>query len=242
MEVLDTRQELIGSVKLPNPEFGDIKLNVFPFEHTADRIKLPKQFIEYEDALNEIMSQVPIQEGATTHYITIDSKFFSEKSSLRREGIHMDGNFCADIDFSLGDTEIRSTWGGTRPTWCGTTVDKDYKIITKWVSEHEVEIPFGQYVSDSLGGLIVVSNEVGCKVWTGEFKGRVGDEGELSSFEGQFSKDNEVMMGKDEVWLLSSNTPHESLIVEKGKRRTFLRITLAHNYVNSELFSHRAAV
>lgn len=37
----------------------------------------------------------------TNHYVTIDSKYFTEDEFQRREGVHVDGNFCADAYFSL---------------------------------------------------------------------------------------------------------------------------------------------
>lgn len=232
MKTLNTKQQYLGDIKLPNPEFGDLKLNVFPFKHDGRTIKLPKQFKEYENSLNDIMENIPVQENASEHYVTIDSKFFTTKDFLRREGIHIDGNFCADPDFK------GSTWGGTTTTttWGGTHITPTFEIKTNWVSEHDIKIPIGTYVSDNLGGIIVVSNEVGCRGWNGKFNGRVGNEGDFSSMNSQLSSDNEFICGKDEVWLMSSNTPHETLLIEQGKRRTFMRITLAHNYDNSQLF------
>lgn len=230
MKKLITNQQYLGKVKLPNPEFGDIKLNVFPIKHNDIWIRLPEQFKDYENALNEIISNVPIQLDAIDHYVTIDSKFFTTKDFLRREGVHIDGNFCADPNFQ------GSTWGGTTTTWGGTHCTPELKITTNWVSEHKISIPIGKYVSDNLGGLIVVSNEVGCKAWKGKFKGLVGNEGDFSEMESQLNDQNEFTLGKDEVWMMSSNTPHETLLIDQGKRRTFMRITLAHNYDNSQIF------
>lgn len=235
MKPLKTKQRQLSNIKLPNPEFGDIKLNVFPFKHDGKSwISLPAQFKQYEKALNDIMVDVPTQDENMEHYVTIDSKFFTTKDFLRREGIHIDGNFCADPDFK------GSTWGGTTTTWGGTHCTPEMEITTNWVSEHNIDIPIGTYVSDNLGGLIVVSNEVGCKAWEGEFNGRVGNEGDFSEMEDQLTEDNEIVFGKDEVWMMSSNTPHETLLIDQGKRRTFMRITLAHNYDNRELFNKAA--
>lgn len=227
MKTLITKQKYLGSTRLPNPEFGDLKLNVFPIKHNSNTIRLPKQFKQYEESLNEIMNMIPVQESATSHYVTIDSKFFTTKDFLRREGVHIDGNFCADPDFK------GSTWGGTRCT-------HDLKITTSWVSENDIKIPVGKYVSNDLGGLIVVSNEVGCRGWGGTFNGLVGDEGDFSSMESQLTPDKEFICGKDEVWFMSSNTPHETLLIDQGKRRTFMRITLNHNYDNTNIFDLHA--
>lgn len=228
MTTLITKQRYLGNIKLPNPEFGDLKLNVFPIRHDGSTIILPKQFKEYEHSVNKIMSKIPIQEDAKEHYVTIDSKFFTTKDFLRREGVHIDGNFCADPNFT------GSTWGGTRCT-------PELKITTSWVSESNIDIPIGKYVSNNFGGLIVVSNEVGCRGWSGTFNGLVGDEGDFSNMENQLTDDNEFICGKDEVWFMTSNTPHETLLIEQGKRRTFMRITLNHNYDNTQLLKLEAA-
>lgn len=230
MKKLITKQKYLRNITLPNPEFGDLKLNVFPIIHNDKWINLPKQFKEYEKPLNQILSNIPIQENAIEHYITIDSKFFTTNDFLRREGVHVDGNFCADPNFK------GNTWGGTSTTWGGTHCTPKLEITTNWVSENNITIPIGKYISNNLGGLIVVSNEVGCKVWTGNFNGIVGNEGDFSHMKDQLHDDNEIILGKDEVWLLSSNTPHETLLINQGKRRTFMRITLAHNYNNNNLF------
>lgn len=230
MKTLKTKQKHLGNIKLPNPEFGDLKLNVFPIKHNGNWINLPRQFKDYENSLNKIMSKIPIQKNADEHYVTIDSKFFTTKDFLRREGVHVDGNFCADPNFK------GSTWGGTTTTWGGTHCTPELKITTNWVSEHDIDIPIGTYISDNLGGLIVVSNEIGCKAWVGNFNGYVGNEGDFSEMKDQLTKEKEITLGEDEVWLLTSNTPHETLLIDQGKRRTFMRITLAHNYDNTQIF------
>jgi hypothetical protein len=225
MKKLKTTQLLLGSVILPNPEFGDMKLNVFPINHSSLNVVLPKQFEQYNDVLNEILAKLPIQEGAIEHFVTIDSKFFAVDDFLRREGVHIDGNFCADPNFK------GSTWGGTSTTWGGTKCTPELKITTNWVTEHKFSIPIGTYVSDTLGGIIAVSNQVGCRFWGGEFDGRVGNEGDFSSMEKQLL--DPVTMQENELWFMSSNTPHETLLISKNTRRTFLRITLDHRYVNT---------
>lgn len=222
----------MGSLHLPDPEAGDMKLNVFPIYHKRNWMELPQNFKNYEYALNTILNQIPVQDDAREHYVTIDSKFFTTQDFLRREGVHVDGNFCADPDFK------KTTWGGTQTTWGGTRISPKLKIETNWVSEHKVKIPIGTYISDNLGGIITVSNEVGCRAWDGQFKGLVGNEGDFSSMEEQLTIDKEYILGKDQIWAMSSNTPHETLLIDQGKRRIFMRITLDHKYENAQLFSN----
>lgn len=231
----------VQPLQLPDPDFGDMKLNVFPFEHTGEYVHLPGAYKIWEPALNEILKRVPLVEGCNQHYVTIDSKFFTVDDFLRREGVHLDGNFCADIRFAY------ATWGGTRTTWGGTTVqpkpspapdpndEKNYNIVTPWISPYGVTVPFGTYVSGELGGIFCVSSEVGCRAWDGIFEGEVGDEGDFSAMEHQLTDDREIVFAKNHLYFMSSNTPHESMKITKGTRRTFMRVTLNHNYPNKRL-------
>lgn len=40
---------------------------------------------------------------------------------------------------------------------------------------------------------------------------------------------------------MSSDTPHESLEIQKGTRRTLIRVTLAHDYPNNALLISKTA-
>jgi len=219
----------LNRLAIPDPDFGDMKLNVYPFEWTGEPVKLPASFKLWEDTLNKVMERVPLVDGCNKHYVTIDSKFFTVDDFLRREGVHMDGNFCADPTFS------RPTWGGTRVGWGGVSVLEDQRIYTPWVSPYNIEIPYGTYVSDTLGGLLCVSSALGCRAWHGTFYGEVGDEGDYSEMLPQLTQENEVMFEANRLYFMTSNTPHESLEIKKGTRRTFLRVTLNHNYPNEML-------
>lgn len=219
----------LGHWELPNPEYGDLKLSVMPFIHTGDWIKLPEPFKLWEESLDKIMSLVPVDEnGNNEHYITIDTKFFTEDDFLRREGIHIDGNFCADPMFKF------ATWGGTTigTTWSGTSIDENLIIRQKFASPYGITPPIGEYISGELGGIITVSNEVGCQAWQGRYYGVILSEGDCSLIKNQCTDENKVVFQKDEVYFMTSNTPHETLLIKKGKRRTFLRVTLNHNYPN----------
>lgn len=221
----------VGKINLPDPQFGDLKLSVMPFENNGKRIKLPVGFELWEDALNEILKGIPQCEGANTHYVTIDSRFFSKSDFLRREGIHADGNFCVDPNFKM------ATWGGTTTveTWGGAKFHPVLKVVKDWELPYEMEIPVGDYITEKKGGIFAVSTEIGCQGWQGEFYGEVGAEGDFTSMQDQLTDDKKVVFKKDTLYFMTSNTPHETLIIEKGKRRTFLRITLNHEYPNNLL-------
>ena len=226
----------IGKLSLLDPQFGDLKLSVMPFENNGQRIKLPVGFEMWEDILNEIAKTIPQVEGANQHYVTIDTKFFTQAEFLRREGIHLDGNFCVDPNFG------KASWGGTQPTWGGARL-VDYvakpdnsHVKMDWVLPYpNLMIPIGDYVSGEKGGLLCIATEVGCQGWQGEFFGEVGAEGDCSSMTKQFTDDRKVVFEKDTLYFMTSNTPHETLLIDKGKRRTLLRITLNHEYPNQLL-------
>lgn len=229
--VHQTTIKQVGKMNLPDPQFGDLKLSVMPFENNGKRIKLPVGFELWENSLNEVVKQIPQCEGANTHYVTIDSRFFSKSDFLRREGIHADGNFCVDPNFKM------APWGGTTTTetWGGAKYHPVLKVVKDWELPYDIEIPIGDYITEKKGGIFAVSTEIGCQGWQGEFYGEVGAEGDFTSMQNQLTNDKKVVFEKDTLYFMTSNTPHETLIIEKGKRRTFMRITLNHEYPNNLL-------
>lgn len=222
----------IDTLSLPNPQYGDMKLNVFPFVHNGKYSKLPEQFKLWEYSFNAVLKHIPLHDGANDHFVTIDSKFFTTDDFLRREGVHIDGNFCVDPNFN------HSTWGGDKDgdgTWAGLHMNENMEIVSDWASPYDIDIPIGTYVSDNKGGIISISNEIGCQAWEGEFIGEVSDGGDFSNMYKQLSEDKKIVFGKDEVYFMTSNTPHETLMIPKGTRRTFMRISLNHEYPNEIL-------
>lgn len=238
-----TQIKKLGDLTLPDPEHGDLKLSVMPFENNGKWISLPEGFKMWEKSLNEVVKLIPLQEGANTHYVTIDTKFFTKDEYLRREGVHADGNFCVDPKFITEREEFKASWGGSKPTWGGSKI-KEYAYEAKednshvkmdWVLPYKLTIPIGDYISEKKGGIITVSNEVGCQAWGGEFYGEILSEGAYTDMENQLTEDKKVILEKNGLYFMTSNTPHETLLISKGKRRTFMRITLNHNYLNESI-------
>ncbi len=302
----------LGEVILPDPNTGDFKLSVMPFENNGSWVSLPEGFKQWEESFNEVLKYIPLQEGANTHYITIDTKFFTTDEFLRREGVHMDGNFCVDPYFTSSlneemsswggasydgnsswggasyqepksswggaepnvksswggaEPDVKSSWGGAEPmpSWGGArsnTTTPQYRIVRgedgvarivreskfeempdnshvkmDWVLPYDITIPISEYVSSSKGGILTVSTEVGCQAWSGDFYGEVMSEGSFEKMEDQLTDDRKVIFEKNQLYFMSSNTPHETLLISKGKRRTFLRITLNHNYQNESIIN-----
>lgn len=223
---------------MPEPQYGDCKLSVFPFEN-GKRIVLPDCFKIWERFVNALADLIPLQRGANTHYLTIDSRFFTRDGFLRREGLHADGNFCVDPNFN------HATWGGTETeTWGGMSSTKyeakpdNSHVKMNWVLPYKIVIPVGDYISDDKGGILCVASQTGCQGWEGEFYGEVGAEGDFTAMQEQLTDDKKVIFEKDNLYFMTSNTPHETLVVEKGKRRTLLRITLNHEYMNQRFLEH----
>lgn len=228
---LNTTAKLMDTIGLPDPELGDFNLQMFPFNNTEDT-KLPVQFNIWQEAFDKVRSMIPLVDGDNTHFITISSKFFGQPGTLRREGLHLDGNFCGDPTFNL------NTWGGTSTTWADakTTLEEGYWVVKKaWVDPFNTIVPIGDYVSDELGGIFLLSSLPGCELFTGEFSGiEVGNGGDLESQRHIILNQTKkpVIQDKDECWFISSNTPHESLEIQSGLRRSFIRVSLNCKYPN----------
>jgi hypothetical protein len=211
----------LGTIKVLNPMYGDIKLQMFPFNSKLP-ILLPDGFKLWEKQINEFVKLIPYQEQAVTHYLTIDSKFFTEDGFLRREGIHIDGNFCVDPNFNGNSWPAPLTWSGVSIV--------DGNIIERHVSPYNLKIPIGEYVSETKGGFICASSYAGCDAWMGDIPNAVGDEGAYP--EALLHHAKKITLKENNIYFLSSNTPHETTFIPKGTRRTLIRITLNHNYEN----------
>ena len=240
-----------GPLKVEDQEFGNTHLNVFPFKHTSEPVVLPAPYKMWEDTLNEILKHIPLQDDANMHYITINSDFFTQSGTQRREGPHMDGNFCVDPTFVKDNGEIKASWGGASPSPCpkpswsglipepGELAEKadNSHVQMDWVLPYDVVIPIAKYVSGSKGGLFVVSSNIGTKVWDGTFTGEVEAEGSYVNMADQLTDDRLIRIPKNRLVFMTSNTPHETIEVPKGDRRTFMRLTLNHNYNNDQILS-----
>ena len=48
---------------------------------------------------------------------------------------------------------------------------------------------------------------------------------------------HEVMFEANNLYFMTSNTPHETLTIPKGERRTFMRVTLDRRYPTNEILN-----
>lgn len=228
MEKHITKITKLETIQVHEPEYGDFKLNMCPVENNGHIVSLPDGFKCWNDNVNNILKHVPIlQNGDNRHFVTIDSKFFSTDGFLRREGVHADGNFCVDPDF-----KSVVCWGGSqpKPTWGGSSLNKKWKVEKDWETPFDVEVPIGTYITEKKGGIFCVSSEVGCQAWEGEFHGEVKAEGDYTEMNKQLTDDKRVVFNKNKLYFMTSNTPHETLHISKGTRRTFVRVSLNHDY------------
>lgn len=248
MKRIEPKTINLGKINIPDQEVGTAILNVMPFIHDGTYIKLPLEYKKWEPLLNEMMSKVPVQKDAKTHYITIDSEFFTEsREAQRRPGIHIDGNFCVDPNFKSPKGQVEKCWSDiepVQPSWSGIEPKDDQVYKSKpdnshvkmdWVLPFNIVIPVAKYVSSDKGGILIASSNVGTTYWDEHIDGHVGPAGDCSHLTDKLKKSNSKHIPANELFFMSSNTPHDSIKVEKGIRRTFLRITLNHDYNNQAI-------
>jgi len=235
----------LGHFEIPDQEFGNTRLNVYPFKQTS-YVKLPEPYKMWESALNDILKYVPLQKGADNHAITICSDFFTENDYQRREGIHIDGNFCVDPNFKRKNKPI-SSWGGMSPrpleTWGGISSNPDIlseqpdnsHVRMNWVLPYNIVIPIGKYVSKNEGGIFIISTNVGTQAWQGHVPNDIADGGSMDHLSHILTDETSIHIPKNKLIFMTSNTPHKTLMIPKGTRRTFMRLTLDHRYKNKEI-------
>ena len=119
---------------------------------------------------------------------------------------------------------------------CGATMFSDLKLIN-WKIPYNITVPIAKYVSSEKGGLISLSSLTGCDVWPNDYDLEIGSEGDLEHASSYFNNKRKVNLNENTVYVMSSNTPHASLPIEAGKRRTLMRITLNENYPNKLIFN-----
>lgn len=258
----------LGPLLVPDPEFGDLRLAVFPFSHDGQTpIRLPEGFGCWEETLREIMNRVPVQAGAVQFFVTIDTKFFTTPGYLRREGVHMDGNFCADPTFRYvswggGNPPPKETWHGDRQngpppkeTWFGKETwgaanGRPQGLLAVGTEEKPdnshvrmgFTLPYDLIIP--LGKY--VSGSLGGTLVASSYEGcqawpgtYYGEVGAGGDWSAMLDQlGGAVPITANRLWFMSSNCPHETLPIPEGVRRTFIRVTFPHNYDNRAIGRH----
>jgi hypothetical protein len=222
----------LGAISVPDIDYGDVKLQVMPFNNNQKQVLLPMAFRAWQETFDEMRGKIPLFENCNTHYLSIESRFFFLRDSLRREGLHLDGNFCIDLDF-MHETPglVKVGWGSPEP------VNNDLVSVEKFAIPYpDCELENGKYISNDFGGILTASRYRGCKAYEVDLEDvEVGSGGDLESQRSRMS--SAVIFEEDKIMFMSSTTPHESLQINKGDRRAFLRITLNHKYPNKLIFN-----
>lgn len=184
-------------VKIPKYT-GEIKM--LPFD-LSNLNEVPDR---YKKLVTKMISFLPNKEGIA--YLTIDGKKVNKGETQRRGGIHVDGNYLKEGDWSNG--------GGN-----GWKVGEGGSKLTS--EEHK------KSYKSKTGGMIITSTYSSSKGWNGKFKGNPKEGGDCSHIknigEGFTLKSHRVYYG-------NSQFLHESLPLNKKVHRTIVRITLPKDY------------
>lgn len=215
--IINPRLEILSSLEIEKKIVGNITLNLFPFDN-ENFDSLPYPFNSWNEEFNVIRSFIPFQKGSNDHFVTIDSQWLDTDKALRREGWHIDGNFVADPELKI-------------KSWSRISIENG-EIKKDWESEHGINIPLGKYISSTKGGILCISSVAGCEVSLSSDEIEIFDGGEIKE-----ELKNKLILNKNIIYFMSSDTPHKSLEIKKGTRRTLIRITLNHNYENKLIFN-----
>lgn len=164
-------------------------------------------FEDYLEPVTQLIRAAGANEGMA--HMTVDEKIVEAGMSQRRPRPHVDGRFITPSEpvyASVAPSSGGGFWGhGGSSGW----------------AHYCNNIPGGR-----LGrmAVIVAASASGCRAWRGTFQGEPRDDGDLTHIIEQ--------LGIGEVlpanwgYLLSPDCVHESIIMDRPTKRTFLRIAL----------------
>lgn len=159
----------------------------------------------YEDYLEPVLALCRAA-GATQGiaHMTVDEKIVAAGWSQRRPKPHVDGCFIPGkphryLKDAIGD------WGGGGGGWLHYCNDIGRGPVARMA-------------------VIVAASASGCRAWRGTFHGDPADDGDLTHIADQLGE-GEVLPA-NVGYLLSPDCVHESILMERDTKRTFLRIAL----------------
>lgn len=214
-------QNLGGVIDMP--EFQ--ARNLYMHKMQMDEVSLPKEFKDFEEAIYLTLSKVENKNNVC--YITIDEKHI-KNDTHRRGGVHCDFNWYENILSHAGDGPIathsdRLTLQGKH----GEPIPSHSNRLHQLSGQHGGSTH--KFTDDEiLGGMLLVSNYEGCKVWKGEINGNIGNGGDCSSINLE-NLDNEIMPA-GYVYFLNALGIHESIKIEGECQRSLIRINFHPNY------------
>lgn len=196
-------QNLGGVITMP--EFRERKL--YMHKMVMNEVALPNVFKDYEPTIDSVLSKVKDRNNVC--YITIDEKKI-KGGTHRRSGIHCDFNWHEEIK-AHGTGE---GGGGHKRVMSGG-----------WTNPNP---PSWKRKDIEGGGMLLVSNYEGCKVWRGEFEGEIGEGGCCKKIDVS-NLETEIMKSGD-VFYLNALGIHESIVIDKEVNRSLIRINFHPDY------------
>lgn len=207
------------------PDFGARKLLYMHKTFMSDLI-LPKAYMEYQNPIGEMLSKIKNRNDVC--YITIDEKIVCNETH-RREGIHVDFNWYENL---LAHGEINTgghsgnqgTHNITPPPSTGSHNGGGRGTHNSLSGMH------GHRRYEKMeGGMLLISNHEGCKVYKGEFDGEIGDGGDCTAID--VSKMENEIMKPNNIYFINALGIHEPLIIKGVTERILVRINFHPNYI-----------
>ncbi len=185
--------------KVSFPEFRGAQAYMHPIDLAAPT--LPSDCADFAPVVALMIRDSGITPSGAA-FVTIDQRHIRAGQSHRRPGPHVDGNFIFD-------------WGGGGGGWLTGVAGR---VLSP--ENHRL-----QYCNP-MGGMLIASDAVGCRVWRGEFSGQPKQGGDCSHLGEQLDSAQSWLMEAGAVYLGNSTCVHESLPFAHDVRRTLVRITL----------------
>lgn len=200
----------LGST-IPLPLFKEQRL-LYMHKTRMDSVLLPRKFKEFYGVVDSILSKVA--DHSNVCYITIDSKRVCNETH-RRSGIHVDYNW------------YESAHGEPRPTH---NPPPDYPSMGRHSAHRPGKGNHGHRDQlDLNGGMLLVSDYPGCRVFKGNFKGVIKPGGDCSDID--VSGLRSEIMPPNTLYFMNSLCMHEPLIIEGSVDRTLIRINFHPDYI-----------
>ncbi len=216
-------QNLGGTIEMP--EFRERKL--YMHKMSMSEISLPNTFKDYEKTIESVLTKVKDRDNVC--YITIDEKRIKSETH-RRSGIHCDFNWYENLkshgEESGGHSGSGVSGGSGGNGGHGGSVGHKIAMSGRWDTGNGG----GDWKRKDIegGGMLLVSNYEGCKVWKGEFYGDIAEGGDCSSID--VSKLQNEIMPSGVVYYLNALGIHESIIIDKEVNRSLIRINFHPDY------------
>lgn len=192
------------------PAFAERKLYMHKSE--IKNLVLPSEFQYFSDPVGTILERLKNQSGVV--FITVDEKIVSGETH-RRPGVHVDFNWVEDL---------KAHGGGSHPGGGGHSGGGHRNTAKGWADDP----PRWNDKYNEHGGMLLVSNFVGCKGYEGEFDGEILEGGDCSLID--ISALAPLTMEPNRVYYLNALGIHEPLVIEGPVKRTLIRVNFHHEY------------